>query len=41
MALVCVYVAAVVTVVSSLVWMLGSKAWERMSIRRWDEGIDS
>jgi len=38
--LICVYVAAVVTIVSSLVWMLGSKAYERMSVRRWDEGID-
>ena len=39
--LICVYVAAVVTTVCGLAWMLASKAWERVSIRRWDEGIDS
>jgi hypothetical protein len=41
MALAAVYVAAVVTTVAGLVWMLATHAWERVSVRRWDEGIDA
>jgi hypothetical protein len=36
MALAAVYVAAVVTTLSGLVWMLASRAWASLSERRWD-----
>ena len=36
--LIVVFVAAVVTVVSSLVWAFASNVWARVSMRRWDRG---
>ena len=41
MALAAVYVAAVVSTVAGLVWMLATHTWERVSVRRWDRGVDA
>jgi hypothetical protein len=40
MALAAVWIAATVTTVAGLVWMLATHAWERVSVRRWDRGVD-